>query len=90
MGSTVHYIFKGQLGSHVLFFTEVPLPTHLRILKLILRKLDGYKFQCFFVVTDNAANMRHAFELMQQADNDEESEVEDEDDSSLTHWMPHH
>ena len=66
MGSTAHYIFEGQLKSHVLFFTEVAPPhTSENIKAHFEEQLDSYELLCFFVVTDNAANMRHAFELMQ-------------------------
>ena len=85
IGSTVHYIFKGQLKSHVPFFTEVAPPHSSENIKAYFEEqLDSYELQCFFVVTDNAANMRHAFELMQLADNDEELEVE------YNNGYPHH
>ena len=59
MCSTVHYIFKGQLKSHVLFFTEVAPPHSSENIKAHFEEqLDSYELQCFFVVTDNAANMR--------------------------------
>ena len=39
-------------------------------------QLDIYNIQCFMVVTDNAGNMKHAFELMTaEAENSSASKI---------------
>ena len=39
-------------------------------------QLDNYGISCFQVVTDNASDMRHAFELVMEAEDDDHDRVE--------------
>ena len=69
MGATVHYIQEKDLKSHVLYFVEVKPPHSSEVIKDNFEiQLDNYGISCFQVVTDNASNMRHAFELVMEAE----------------------
>ena len=86
----------------MLFFVEVPPPhTADHIKDRFEDELDCYGVHCLMVVTDNAANMKCAFEVTSSSDVDldvdiniddiddiDESDEPDEDDL-LKQWVPH-
>ena len=87
MGSTVYYIHEKKLQCHTLFFVEVkPAHTSEFIKASFEDQLDNFSVQCFSVVTDNASNMKHAYELMVEADNEIDSD--EEEDNVLNQWKP--
>ena len=92
MGSTVHYTFGNQLKSHVLFFVEVPPPhTSERVKEHFEDQLDLHNISCFKVITDNAANMKHAFELMTRQDSEDDvipHDDESSNDLTTDFWQP--
>ena len=72
MGATIHYVNDGRLKSQVLYFIEVKPPHSSQIIKDHFEiQLDNHNISCFQVVTDNAANMKHAFELMLEDDHED-------------------
>ena len=85
MGSTVHYIHHKLLKSHTLFFVEVVPPHKSENVKDHFEdQLDHYSLQCFRTVIDNAANMKHAFELI--VDAGEQTEGNEDEPENL--WKP--
>ena len=76
MGCTVHYIRENVLKQYVLFFKEVP-PPH------TLENVDHLKVSSFVVVTDNAANMKCAFQKAADDASDDNSSDEDDCDEDL-------
>ena len=69
MGCTVHYIYQKMLKHHMLFFREVPPPHTSENIRIRFEdELDRCKVQCHFVVTDNAANMKCAFNMVEDND----------------------
>lgn len=91
-------IQEKDLKSHVLYFVEVKPPRSSGVIKDNFEiQLNNYGISCFQVVTDNASNMRHAFELLMEAEDDDHDRVEefDEDDGEtenqndqLQFWKP--
>ena len=64
LGCTIHFFCQNMLRNHVLFFIEVPPPhTSERVRARFEDVLDKYGISCFMVVTDNACNMKCAFEM---------------------------
>lgn len=53
-------------------------------------QLDDYDISCFQVVTDNAANMKHAFELVMIEDEnvDHDQDEADCENDELGYWKP--
>ena len=85
MGSTVHYIHLKVLKSHAFFFVEVGPPhTSENVKDHFEDQLDKYSLKCFRTVTDNAANMKHAFELI--ADASELTESNEDEPENI--WKP--
>ena len=81
MGCTIHFIHEDMLKSHMLFFIEVPPPHSSHNVKVHFEdQLDIYSLSCFIVVTDNAANMKRAFEMVNQNDEDGCVDVENNED----------
>ena len=95
MGCTVHFIHEQQVRSHMLFFVEFPPPhTAQNIRARFEDELDDLGLTCFTIITDNAANMRCAFEMENQevesrnvADTNED-DIDDDDLDLLTLWTP--
>ena len=88
MGCTVHYISQNQLKSHMLFFVEVRPPHTSEVIKSRFEdELDNLDISCFRVVTDNASNMKHAFEEENEdEDDDEENDGESVEMDPLQQW----
>ena len=96
MGATVHYIHESKLKSHVLYFVEVKPPHTSEVIKDQFEvQLDNHGISCFQVVTDNAANMKHAFEtellLTEDENSDSSNTVCEHDDEAaengdLEYW----
>ena len=96
MGATVHYIHESKLKSHVLYFVEVKPPHTSDVIKDQFEvQLDNHGISCFQVVTDNAANMKHAFEtellLTEDENSDSSNTVCEHDDEAaengdLEYW----
>ncbi len=88
LGCTIHYITEGSLKHGLLFFKEVPPPhTSINVRNRFEDELDRVKVACFLVVTDNAANMKCAFTMELEVDEEfpcpagnDESESDSEDD----------
>ena len=79
MGCTVHYIRENVLKQYMLFFKEVPPPhTSENVRNNFEDQLDHLKVSSFVVVTDNAANMKCAFQ--KAADDASDDNLSDEDD----------
>ena len=84
MGATVHYIHEDNLKTHVLYFVEVKPPHSSENIKDNFEvQLDNYGISCFQILTDNAANMKHAFELVMMEDENQEEEEDDDDDDEM-------
>lgn len=90
LGSTVHYVHEKKLKSHTIFFVEVKPPHTSENIKAHFEdQLDNFNIRCFLVVTDNASNMKHAFELMVEADEDSACDESDEEQyCDLDRWAP--
>lgn len=90
MGCTIHFFHEEQLRSHMLFFVEVPPPhTSDNIKHRFEDELDNLGLSCFKVVTDNAANMKHAFQVdHEDAEDVDDEELSDEAEDNLRQWTP--
>lgn len=90
MGCTIHFVHKEQLRSHVLFFVEVPPPhTAENIKHRFEDELENHGLSCFKVITDNAANMKCAFEINHNEAgslNESVDEQDDEEGNPLSQW----
>lgn len=84
MGCTVHYVVatEKKLSNHMLFFKEIP-PSHMaeNIRNKFEDHLDLLHTSSFVVLTDNAANMKCAFNMTESDDSDDI--YEDEEDIEL-------
>ena len=94
MSAIIHYIYESKLKSHVLYFVEVKPPHSSQVIKDQFEiQLDNHGISLFQVVTDNAANMKHAFELLMTEDENDDSssavcEHDDEaaENGNLEYW----
>jgi hypothetical protein len=84
MGCTVHYINlkEKKMKNAMLFFREVPPPYMSENVRIKFEdELDRCGVCCFQVVTDNAANMKSAFQVTEYEDElDDQLLSEDEDE----------
>ena len=100
MGCTVHFIHEQHVRSHMLFFVEFPPPHTAQNIKARFEdELDNLGLTCFTITTDNAVNMKCAFEVENQdfearnvadrneADRDED-ELDDDEINLLSQWTP--
>ena len=59
MGCTIHYYYEKQIKHHMLFFQEVPPPHTAENIRIYFEDaLDRCHIKCYYIVTDNAANMK--------------------------------
>ena len=86
LGCTIHFLYQNMPRNHVLFFIEVPPPhTSERDRARFENELDKYGISCFMVVTDNASNMKCAFEMStDDAEVLDDFESSDEDEAFST------
>ena len=82
MGCIVHYIHKKKLKSHILFLLRSWKSPHTseHIKVCFEDELDNYGISCFMVVTDNAANMKNAFLMINDDSDDVDVEKDDDED----------
>ena len=87
MGCTVHYVHEKQLKHSMLFFKEVPPPHTSENIKIHFEdEIDRCEVHCFQVVTDNAANMKRAFQVLRDESDDDTIDGATQETTRI--WQP--